>query len=149
MIKIKYIVIILLSLIITTVVIAQTRRTKEEEFLKKTINIEELQTVNAVVRACDPDGDPVIIVAEDLPEGATLSETYLLQPSTIGDNDPNCAECYQDPSTSWYGADLKWTPTQEQQGTYKIYLHASDDVGGDDWVVYIINVANKNRPPIL
>jgi type II secretory pathway pseudopilin PulG len=149
MIKIKYIVIILLSLIITTVVIAQTRRTKEEEFVRKTINVEELQTINVVAKACDPDGDPVVIVAEDLPVGATLSDAYLLSQDHLPINDPNCAECFQDPNTSWYGADLTWTPTQEQQGTYKVYIHAADDAGGDDWVVYIINVANKNRPPIL
>lgn len=141
--------ILLIIVMAATAVIAQTRRERSDEFVRKTINIEETETLSSTIKACDPDGDPLILVIDDLPEGATLSNTYIIPPEP-DINDPNCVDCYADPnSTSWYGADLTWTPTYQQQGEYRLHVHAEDDKGGDDWVVIIINVANKNRPPFL
>ena len=155
--KNKIIAIIAVVVLITTVIIAQTRRTRDEEFLKRTIEVEELQTLDSTITVCDPDGDSVTISIDDLPEGAVLSPTYVLDTPPDPNEctgDPNCAECYpQDPNAleavSWHAADLQWTPTYEQQGEYRLHVHAIDDKGGDDWVVIVINVADKNRPPIL
>lgn len=152
--KKTFIFIIVLTLIVAAVVIAETRREKEDEFIKQITNIEETQTLDITIRACDPDGNAIIIDIEDLPEGAVISDVYLLEiapdPNEC-DNDPNnCIECFEHPDiVTWYAIDLTWTPSYSQEGEYKLYVHAMDDQGGDDWVVYIINVANKNRPPIL
>ena len=149
-----YIVIVLSTLLImATVIIAQTRRTLEEEFIKKIIDIEEMQTLNSTIRACDVDGDSIIIIINDIPDGATLSDAYFLpyipDPCECN-NEPNCIECFQNSDiVSWYGADLQWTPSYEQEGNYSLHIHAIDNKGADDWVVYIINVANKNRSPVL
>ena len=147
--KIIYVTIIAVLLIISSIIIAQTRRTKDEEFIQAVMNIEETQTLVRMIRVCDPDGDPVSIVIEGLPEGATLSEVYPLEVIPEPNDDPNCVECFTMTTTKWYGVDLTWTPTYEQSGEYKLYVHAVDDNEGEDWVVYIINVINKNRPPIL
>jgi len=140
---------ILLVIIIATAVIAQTRRERTDEFVRKTINVNETEVLNSLIKVCDPDGDPLIITIDDIPEGATLSNTYIIPP-VIDSEDPNCVDCYTDPSfTSWYGADLTWTPNYQQQGEYRLHIHAEDGQGGDDWVVIVINVINKNRPPFL
>lgn len=149
MVKKIYATIILIVLIISSFIIAQTRRTKEEEFIKANITIEEKQSLSKTIKVCDPDGDPVGIIVEGLPEGASLSEIYPLEIIPESNNDPNCIDCFNMTTTKWYGMDLTWTPTYEQSGEYKLYIHASDDKGGEDWVVYIINVLDKNRPPVL
>lgn len=142
--------------LLTVIVVAQTRRTYEEEYVRRVIDIEEGASVHAVVKVCDPDGDAITIEVPDLPEGATLSATYVLPPELIPDPnnpedcpDPNqCEECLVE-SVSWYAADIDWTPNYAQAGEHRLHLHALDDKGGDDWVVFIINVADKNRPPQL
>jgi len=140
---------LIVIMIATTAIVAQTRRARDDEFVKKTVTIEETQPLVTKIRVCDPDGDPLIIAVDDLPEGATLSNTYIIPP-VVDTNDPNCVDCYTDPNdTSWYGANITWTPNHQQQGEYRLHIHAEDDQGGDDWVVFIINVTNKNRPPFL
>ena len=136
-------------MLITTVVIAETRRDRSDEFVKKIIDITETELLSNTIKACDPDGDPLILTIDDLPEGAVLFNTYVVPP-VADTEDPNCIDCYIDPnSTSWYAADLTWVPTYQQQGEYRLHVHAEDDEGGDDWVVIVINVINKNRPPFL
>ena len=135
--------IILFVLIATTSIIAQTRRSKEEEFLRRTINTEVAQHLSVTIKVCDPDGDPVVINIEDLPPGAILSDTYLIETAPEDNNDPNCADCFVDDGISWYGVDIEWTPTHQQVGAYTLYVNAIDDQGGDDWVMIVINVANK------
>ena len=154
--KTIYTAIAVFVLVIATVIFAQTRRTRDEEFVRKTFDMEELQEMTATIKVCDPDGDPVIIDIDDLPPGAILSDTYVvtaLDPSEC-DGDPNCIECFPSnpndlATVSWYAADLTWTPTYEQSGEYRLHIYALDNKGGDDWVVYVINVADKNRPPVL
>jgi hypothetical protein len=53
------------------------------------------------------------------------------------------------PQATWYGADITWTPTLAQLGNYSVFLHASDNQGGDDWVTIVINIVGKNRAPQL
>ncbi len=141
-------------LILATLIIGQTRRSRDEEYIRKTITINRLQTLSVTIKACDPDGDPLLINIDDLPDGAILSSTYLIPISNIDPNDCDdayCQECFQnETSTIWYAANLTWTP--EKEGEYRLHIHAIDDKGGDDWVVYIINVIdiiNENRPPVL
>ena len=117
--------------------------------MRRTINIEETQHLSATIQVCDPDGDAIVINIDDLPPGAMLSDTYLIVTAPEDNNDPNCADCFVDAGTSWYGADIEWGPTYQQAGTYVLHVNAIDDEGGDDWVVFVINVANKNRPPVL
>jgi len=141
----------MLAILITTVAVAKTRRDREEEFVRKTLNIEEGQTLDATINVCDLDGDPVAMIIDDLPEGAVLLDTYPLTtlPDPNNCNEPNCLECYEEPETSWYGANLLWMPDYEQAGEYRLHVYAEDNQGGDDWVVIIINVINKNREPVL
>jgi hypothetical protein len=139
--------------LLTTVVAAQTRRSKEEGYIRKSIDVVEGQEIVSIAIVCDPDGDDITIQAEDLPRGAVLLPAVRLSPDQVPNledyPDPNqCQEC-ADPDASWWGSNFSWTPAYDQAGQHKFYVHAMDDNGGDDWVVYIINVANKNRPPQL
>jgi hypothetical protein len=90
-----YTIVIISVLVISGAIVAQTRRTRDEEFIEKVINIEAMHSLNIVVRACDPDGNPIIINSDDLPQGATLTETYLM----ISSPDPN--ECFISPTYKW------------------------------------------------
>lgn len=148
----KYIIVILIFMATTaSLILAQTRRAKEEEFVRTTYSIEEMELLRATIKVCDPDGDIVDMVVDeaDVPNGMELSEVYIIPPNNIPSGDPNCAECNDDPNSSWYGLDITWQPTLEQEGEYRLHVHAIDDQGGDDWVVIVINVAKKNRPPVL
>jgi len=151
--KIRYAFIVIV-LMVTVLVLGQTRRPKEMEYVRKEISIEENQDMTATVRVCDPDGDSVEVTFEDLPPGAIISDTYPLidyvpDPNDCDSNDPNayCDSCVQ--GSSWYARDIIWNPDYTQSGDYKIYVHAVDDKGADDWVVILIHVADKNRPPQL
>ncbi|MHA1469016.1 MAG: hypothetical protein ACTSSP_00495 [Candidatus Asgardarchaeia archaeon] len=133
-----------------------TRRPREDEYLAATINVSEGELVSATIRTCDVDGDPIQIEVEDLPAGAILSDAIEIVPSpdpNVCDEDPNnmeaCLACLNSPTTSWYSATITWTPDYSQAGQYKLYVHSMSGLGGEDWVVIIINVADKNREPVL
>jgi len=119
---------------------------------KSRLRLMLMNSLRIVTKVGDIDGDIVNIYYENLPDGATFSTTHPLQ-ETPDDSwcngDPNCLEVLNDPNSSFYEAKINWTPTYEQAGQYKIYIHAVDEHGNDDWVMYIINVANRNRPPML
>ena len=145
---------IVILLMVATILVAQTRRTREEEFVRKILSITERETLVQIIKACDPDGDQLFIEIDDLPIGAILSQTSFLAATPDPQecpNDPNCLECFDpnNPDIKWHYATLTWTPDYSQSGEHHLHIHAVDDRGGDDWVIYIINVSNKNRPPVL
>ena len=134
---------------ITVLALSQTRRFKEDEFTRESFTIDESQTLSYLIKVCDPDGDVVEIKFEDLPPGASVSPIRQLLSEEIPQNpEEYYPECTSEEAI-WYGINLVWTPTYEQSGEYKFYVHAIDDRGGDDWVNYTITVDNKNRPPYL
>ena len=135
--------------ICATAIFAGTRRTRDEAFVRSINSIVEGQKVTVTTKVCDPDGDLVEILFEDVPEGVEFGDIYEIPVEDRPFTDPNCAECVADPNSSWYAIEWEWTPTFEQEGEYNIFIHAIDDKGGDDWIVHVINVANRNRPPIL
>lgn len=136
----------IITILISAVVFSQTRRSKEDEFTRAFLTVNENESISHTIRVCDADGDMVSITLENLPEGAVAGEVYEIFDYTPPD--PNlCPDCLAD--SSWYALDIEWTPTYSQSGIHKIYIHAEDDQGGDDWVNYIITVNNVNRPPIL
>jgi hypothetical protein len=140
---------VLVTLLGGVLVFSQTRRSKEDDFTRAVFNINETETFSHIVKACDPDGDSVEIFLENLPRGFVVSPVRELLPEEIPSNlNETCPECIT-AEVKWYGVDIEWTPDNKQSGEYKIYIHAVDDKGGDDWVNYVIYVADKNRPPVL
>lgn len=144
--KKSFLIIILLFLFIvgSVVVMAQTRRTKEDDFTKSSFVISEKEDFSYTIVACDPDGDPINITLENVPNGM-----IIIGPYPVMNPDPSLFPSECGPGSSQYKVDIEWTPSYTQAGVYKIYAHAEDDQGGDDWVNYVITVINQNRPPIL
>jgi len=133
---------------ISTIVFSQIRRSKQDEFTISQLSINENELISHSIRVCDADGDIVSIKLENAPGGMTFGEVYEI--TEYIPPDPNiCQECVDDENSSWYALDIEWTPTHDQIGSHKIYIHAEDDKGGDDWVNYIIIVNSINRPPVL
>ena len=134
---------IILVWVLFMVVITQAipRHTREEEFVRAILEVGEGETFEAVIRICDVDNDVLGIEIDDLPDGATLSIACV--------TDPNYGlEIPCDPNySSFYAAILRWTPTYQQAGEYRLHIHGFDDDGGHDWVVYVINVGDRNQPP--
>ena len=144
--------ILLFITLCATVIFARTRRTKEEEFLKDTYNTTEGMHLRVVTKVGDIDGDIVAIYFDGLPEGATTSTTHpltVIPDPNWCDRNPDCLEVINDPNSSFYEAEFNWYIAYDEAGQYKVYVHAVDEHGNDDWVMYIINVADKNRPPQL
>lgn len=81
-------------------------------------------TLRADVLAEDPDGDPVVLTAENLPSGATFV------------------------STGAGRALLTWAPAASQAGTYTISLIAEDGRGGRASRAFVLVVVRANHPPI-
>lgn len=147
-----FLTLLLLSLITTS--FAGTRRTREEEYLKGSFTIEEGMSFSRNFRACDVDGDPLVIEIDDLPSGATLSDAIPLiwepDPNVCNnETDPNyCMTCFTSSvNTSWYFSTFNWTPDYTQSGLHQLHLHVMDDQGGDDWVMYELNITNVDRGP--
>lgn len=127
---------------------SQTRRTKEDGFTRTNLTVNENELKTYTIRMCDADGDTVSVELENLPEGSIVGEVYEI--FNYIPPDPNmCPDCINSEDTRWWALDVEWTPTYSQSGIYKIYIHATDENGGDDWVNYIITVNNVNRAPIL
>lgn len=134
--------------LISAIVLSQTNRTKEEEFTRANLTVNENELKTYTIRVCDPDGDIISIKLEDLPEGAVAGEIY--ETFDYIPPDPNmCPDCIDSEDTTWWALEIEWTPTHDQIGVHKIYIHAEDDKGGDDWVHYIITVVSLNNPPVL
>ena len=134
---------IILVWVLFMVAIAQaiTRYTREEEFVRAILEVDEGETVKAVIRACDVDNDVLGIEIDDLPAGAILSVACVTDPN-YGSESP-CDPNY----SSFYAAILRWTPTYQQAGEYRLHIHGFDDDVADpghDWVVYVINVGDRN-----
>lgn len=65
------------------------------------VDANETEPIQIVVSATDPNGDPVTLGAEDLPDGATFDSAT---------------------------ATFDWTPTNRQRGTYAVTFNATDGV---------------------
>jgi len=81
--------------------------------------VNENSGLTLTVSAVDPDNDPIIYTAQNLPVGA-----------------------------SFQGQALAWTPTHEQAGSYEMTFTASDGKDQDTQTV-TVTVGNVNRPPVL
>jgi hypothetical protein len=84
-------------------------------------SVDENASLSFTVTASDPDGDPLIVSASPLPEGASF-----------------------DPATGAFS----WTPTYDQAGAYQVTFEAGDGVD-TVWETITINVWNVNRAPVL
>ncbi|MCA9197813.1 MAG: putative Ig domain-containing protein, partial [Planctomycetales bacterium] len=84
--------------------------------------VREGSILTFAVAAGDPEGDPVTVVASNLPVGARF-----------------------DAVTSTF----RWSPTNEQAGDYSITFVARDDHGNSDTYIVPIRVDDVNRSPLL
>jgi len=83
--------------------------------------VSEGETLIFLVRASDPDGDPVVYIASLLPAGAAFFKET---------------------------GKFKWTPYFDQEGEYRVIFSASDGKAVSS-VTVRIRVLNTNRPPTL
>ena len=82
--------------------------------------VAEGERLRLVLSATDADGDELTYAMEDGPAGATLSNRTF-----------------------------SWTPTYEQEGTYRVTFTVSDGRGGTDREPVVITVGETNRAPVL
>ena len=74
------------------------------------------------VAATDPDGDDVTIEPVAMPEGMMW-----------------------DAATSWW----HWTPSGNQIGIHYLVVRATDPDGAEDVGCFVLEVVQRNRPPVL
>jgi hypothetical protein len=87
--------------------------------------VDEGQTLEFRVSATDPDGDSIILSAENVPTNAIFVD-----------------------SGNWAGS-FTFTPDFTQADTYYVTFIATDTVGAADSEMVQIVVNNVNRPPVL
>lgn len=84
----KIIIIFVFILMTAAIIYSQTRRTKGEGFLKQTISSPEGQTINVIIKACDPDAGVAPIVdlngIDKPPISAVLNKAHPLAQGLAG-----------------------------------------------------------------
>ncbi len=79
-------------------------------------------------QASDPDGDPLIYTASELPDGGHFASALT-----------------EEGIAAWF----QWTPRYDQAGDYRILLTATDSKGEHASQTTIIRVQNVNQPPVI
>jgi len=142
-------------IVATTFVVAVTgkliRNRPEDGIIQWHKTVAEGRTLSHNIVACDPEGqfyvgNYLIITTEQMPKGIVLSETYPICVEGVCEPpDPSC-----DANCIVYGADLEWTPTNTQAGTYLILIHCEDKAGNEDnkWLEVIVTEEDI-EPPFL
>jgi len=149
MFKKRILVSIMIVLLSSLMLVGATRNERVDAPVKLNLTIVEGQSLSALISCYDSDGDTVVLTAEDLPVGVTVSSA-IEEPNGYTDpNHPNPPAPEDMDTVKWFTSNLNWTPSYTQSGSYTIYIHAEDDAGGDDWARIIVTVINSNRPPVL
>jgi len=127
------------------------RHSPEDGIIQWRKTVAEGQTLSHTILACDPngqflEGNYLVITSENMPEGMVLSAAYpICMEGACEPPDPLC-----DPNCIVYGADLEWTPTHIQAGTYLVLIHCEDKMGNEDnkWFEIIV-IEEDVEPPFL
>jgi len=127
------------------------RNKPEDNVIQWHYTIAEGQALSHNIVACDPngqfyEGNRLIITAEFMPDGMVLSNNYpICTDGACSSPDPVC-----DSNCIVYGADLEWTPTYRQAGTYLVLIRCTDASGNEDnkWLELIVTEEDI-EPPFL
>jgi len=76
--RFKVFILIISILLITVFVLGETRRPKEQGFISSTASPTITRLFKQTITACEPDGDPLQLVAEQLPTGSSISPMYSI-----------------------------------------------------------------------
>ena len=150
----KIIIAVVMLLLGAAVVFGVVRNTPEDNVIKWQMTVKEGETLTHTIKACDPNGQRyegnfIIIVASQTPEGLALSPSYPI--CTEGDCEPTDPICDTNTPCIVYGADLVWTPTHAQGGQkYRVLITCMDKAQNSDNKWFEITVLEvDNVPPFL